>query len=102
MTPPSKTLMERWGHDMKRISPERKATTLAKLLPPYNMTVSAVAQMEGISEATLYNWCSHAKAEGKQVPGADKNSEQWPAQARLAVIIETATLSETDIAAYCR
>jgi transposase-like protein len=39
---------------MKRISPERKAATLAKLLPPYNMTVAAVAQMEGISEATLY------------------------------------------------
>ena len=27
---------------MKRISPERKASTLAKLLPPYNMTVAAV------------------------------------------------------------
>jgi len=49
---------------MERISPERKAATLAKLLPPYNMTVSAVAQMEGISEATLYNWRSQAKAEG--------------------------------------
>jgi len=87
---------------MKRISPERKAATLAKLLPPYNMTVSAVAQMEGISEATLYNWRSQAKAEGKPVPGADKNSEQWPAQARLAVIIETATLSETELGEYCR
>lgn len=52
---------------MKRISPERKAATLAKLLPPYNMTVAAVAQMEGISEATLYNWRNQAKAEGKQV-----------------------------------
>lgn len=40
---------------MKRISPERKASTLAKLLPPDNMTVAAVAQMEGISEATIYN-----------------------------------------------
>lgn len=28
---------------MKRISPERKASMLAKLLPPYNMTVAAVA-----------------------------------------------------------
>ncbi|POE35980.1 transposase, partial [Pectobacterium odoriferum] len=27
---------------MKRISPERKASILAKLLPPYNMTVAAV------------------------------------------------------------
>jgi hypothetical protein len=36
---------------MKRISPERKASVLAKLLPPYNMTVTAVAQMEGIRPA---------------------------------------------------
>ncbi|SUP80443.1 ISAfe5, transposase OrfA [Yersinia pseudotuberculosis] len=64
---------------MKRISSERKASTLAKLLPPYNMTVAAVAQMEGISEATLYNWRNQAKTEGKPVPGADKNSKQWPA-----------------------
>lgn len=81
---------------MKRISPERKTSVLAKLLPPYNMTVTAVAQMEGISEATLYNWCNQAKTEGKPVPGAEKNSEQWPAEARLAVIVETATLSERE------
>lgn len=36
------------------------------------------------------------------MPGAEKNSEQWLAEARLAVIVETATLSETDIAEYCR
>lgn len=59
---------------MKRISPERKTSVLAKLLPPWNMTVSAVAQREGISEAPLYNWRNHAKQEGKPVPGADKNS----------------------------
>ncbi|WP_144432871.1 transposase, partial [Yersinia wautersii] len=67
---------------MKRISPERKAGVLEKLLPPYNMIVTAVAQMEGISEATLYNWRNQAKSEGKPVPGAEKNSEQWPAEAR--------------------
>ena len=39
---------------MKRISPERKTGKLAKLLPPYNMTVTAVAQREGISEVTRY------------------------------------------------
>ncbi|TCL02082.1 transposase [Sodalis ligni] len=87
---------------MKRISPEPKAATLAKLLPSYNMTVSAVAQMEGISVATLYNWRSQAKADRKPVPDADKNLEQSPAQARLAVIIETATLSETKLSEYCR
>lgn len=87
---------------MKRISPERKAATLAKLLPPYNMTVAAVAQMEGISEATLYNWRNQAKAEGKPVPGNTKNSEQWSPEARFAAIVETATFSEAEIAEYCR
>jgi len=88
---------------MKRISPERKASVLAKLLPPYNMTVAAVAQKEGISEATLYNWRNQAKSEGKPVPGAiNKNSEQWPAEARFAAIVETATLSEAEVAEYCR
>ncbi len=79
------------------ILPERKAAILAKLLPSYNMTVSAVAQTEGISEATLYNWRNQAKSEGKPVPGADKNSEQWPAEARFAAIVETATLSEAEV-----
>ncbi|EEP4632519.1 hypothetical protein HB016_002552 [Salmonella enterica subsp. enterica] len=50
---------------MKRISPERRAATLAKLLLPYNMTVAAVTQMEEISEASLYNCRNQAKAEGK-------------------------------------
>lgn len=84
---------------MKRISPERKAATLAKLLPPYNMTVAAVAQMEGISETTLYNWRNQAKSERKPVPGAE---DQWSAEARFAVIVETATLSEAEVAEYCR
>lgn len=60
---------------MKRYSPERKAAVLAKLLPPYNMTVTALAQQEGISEATLYHWRVQAKLEGKPVPGANKTTD---------------------------
>ncbi|WON78510.1 transposase [Serratia sp. UGAL515B_01] len=63
---------------MKRISPERKASVLAKLLPPYNMTVAAVAQMEGISEATLYNWRNQAKSEGKRCPVQRKTVNSSP------------------------
>ncbi|QHQ16173.1 transposase [Pectobacterium parmentieri] len=63
--------MTRWEQIVKRISPERKAAALAKLLPPYNMTVTAVAPMEGISEATLYYWRNKAKAEEIPVPGRD-------------------------------
>ena len=36
------------------------------------------------------------------MPGAEKNSEQWSAEARFAAIVETATLSEAEVAEYCR
>lgn len=46
---------------MKCISPKRKAAILAKLPPPYSISVAAVAQMKGISEATFYDWRSQTK-----------------------------------------
>lgn len=58
--------------------------------------------MEGISEAALYNWRNQAKHEGKPVPGAEKTTDQWSAEASFVVIVETATLSEAEIAEYCR
>lgn len=79
-------------------SPERKNSVLAKLLPPWNMDVSAVAQKEGIPQAILYNWRNQAKAEWIPVPGNRKNSEQWSAEARFVAIVETATLIEAEIA----
>lgn len=39
-----------------KYSDERREAILKKLLPPHNRTVAEVAQEEGISAATLYNW----------------------------------------------
>ena len=87
---------------MKRYSPERKEAVLQKLLPPYNMTVPALAQEEGISEATLYNWRKQARAEGKPVPGSGKSAEQWSPESKFAVVVETASFSEAELSQYCR
>lgn len=67
------------------------------------MTVSDVAEMEGISEATLYNWRKQAKHRGRAVPGPKpNNTDQWSAEAKLATVIETASLSEAQLHEYCR
>jgi len=87
---------------MKHFSPERKASVLAKLLPPNNQTVSEVSKLEGISEATLYNWRTQAKQQGIAVPGSGKTSDQWSADAKLAVVIETASMNESSLSEYCR
>ncbi|EPJ47488.1 MAG: hypothetical protein OFPII_12350 [Osedax symbiont Rs1] len=87
---------------MARYSQERKESILKKLLPPLNMTVSEVAHSEGISSKTLYHWRDIIRKEGKPVPGKTLTSSDWSAEAKLAVIIETATMTETEISQYCR
>lgn len=53
---------------IKCYSPERKAAVSAKLLPPYNITVSLQNHKDRIFEVTLYNWRNQAGLEGKSVP----------------------------------
>ena len=36
------------------------------------------------------------------VPGGEKESERWSTQDRFSIVIETAALSEIELAAYCR
>ena len=87
---------------MARYSPERKEAVLKKLLPPHNITVMDVARNEGISYQILYHWRDKAKKEGGPVPGKTLTSNDWSAEAKFAVLIETAPMSETEISQYCR
>ena len=88
---------------MPRFSPERKLAVLEKLLPPHNFSVNQVAEQEGISVAALYNWRKTARLEGKPVPGSrNPTPEDWPSEAKFAVVMETASLNEAELAEYCR
>ena len=87
---------------MPRYSSERRDSVLIKLLPPYNMTVAEVARQEGMAEQTLYNWRKQARLKGAPVPGPSKTSDDWSGDAKFAVVVETATLSEAELSQYCR
>ena len=87
---------------MSSYSPERKAALIRKLLPPQNMTVAALSRQEGISQATLYAWRTKLKAGGAVVPGDTKTADDWPAEAKFAVVLHAATLSEIELSEYCR
>ncbi|MAO41310.1 MAG: hypothetical protein CMK70_14235 [Pseudohongiella sp.] len=72
---------------MARFSQERKEAVLSRLLPPYNMTVSELAKMEGISEATLYNWRKQVRLRGRAarhvrivVRSSESVKRRWRAQ----------------------
>jgi len=87
---------------MSRIPQARKEAILNKMLSPHPPTIVALSKQEGIAEATLYNWRKQLRHEGRPVPEHDRPSENWSAQTKFAVVVETATLTETELAEYCR
>lgn len=87
---------------MAHYSNERKEAILSKLLPPYDLSVYELAQQEGISKTTLYNWRKQANYKGHPMPGLKTKPDSWSAEAKLATVIETAVLSEAELSAYCR
>lgn len=66
------------------------------------MTVAEVSRVEGIGLQTLYNWRDKAKLQGRPVPGNKPTPDQWSAEAKLAVVIETGSMSEAELSEYCR
>ena len=87
---------------MKSYSPERKAAMLKKLLPPLNMSVAELSRQENVSTVTLYTWRKQMRERGHVVPGSQLSPEQWSAEAKVAVVAETLTLSEVELSEYCR
>lgn len=85
-----------------KYSPERREAILRKLLPPNNRTVAEVAEEEGISDATLYNWRSKARKEGQLLPDHGSDPEGWSSRDKFNAVLETAALSESELGEYCR
>ena len=85
-----------------RYSPERKEAVVRKMMPPRNRSIKELAQEEGISEATLFNWRRQARDRGLLLPDGDSGPEGWSARDKFAAVLETAAFNEADLAEYCR
>ena len=85
-----------------RYSPERREAVLKKMLPPHNRSIRELAQEEGISEPTLYNWRKEARAHGRLLPDAENQPEGWSSRDKFAAVLETAALNEAELGEYCR
>lgn len=83
---------------MKIYSPERKEAILRKVLPPLSRSVGEVANEEGIPYSTLYTWMKKIQNSGVTM----SNSTSLTAEKKLAIIIETGPLTESELAVYCR
>lgn len=87
---------------MARYEKEFKEQTVKKMMPPNAASVARLSRETGVSEATLYNWRNECRRQGFAVPADPSNPEQWSGENKLAVVVETAALNETELAEYCR
>ena len=77
-------------------SPELKDALLRRMLPPNNESITKISREEGISEQTLRNWRDKARKEGYAAP------DDWSTQDKFLVVVETASMNETELAEYAR
>lgn len=83
-------------------SKEFKQSIVIKMLPPNNQSLGQIQQETGVPEGTLKKWRVEIRKDGFAAPAGEKQSEQWSTRDKFLIVIETATLSEIEIAEYCR
>ena len=86
----------------KRYSEKFKESTIKKMMPPAPVSVPQLCRETGISDVTLYKWRKEYRNKGVAVPTYKSKSEDWTAEDKLAVIIETAPFNEVQLSEYCR
>ncbi|WP_084004738.1 transposase [Terasakiispira papahanaumokuakeensis] len=75
---------------MPHYSPERKEATLQKMAPPHSRTVAKLANQEGISTATLYNWRKSARKRGAVLPSNSASPDKWSSEEKFRIVLEAA------------
>lgn len=72
------------------------------MMPPQNKSVSALSEETGITAVTLYAWRKQARKAGAVMPGDGKSPDGWSSPDKFRAVLESAGLSETELAQYCR
>lgn len=86
---------------VKRYTVEQKLWAVQQLEEPMNRSIKELAQASGITEVSLRSWRDFARGGGRFMPGS-KDDGQRTSAAKFRAVLETATLSEVEVAEYCR
>lgn len=71
-------------------------------MPPQSESVISLAREIGLSEAALHRWKKEAKAKGIAIPNSKATPERWSTQDKFSIVVETAKMSEIELAEYGR
>lgn len=81
---------------------ELKASIIARMLPPQNASVPALAKETGIPKDTLYCWRLKARDRGGAGPEQVRQGGAFSSEEKFAIVLETASFNELELGEYCR
>ena len=87
---------------MRRYSEAVKAEVRMRMGPPQRQSVAELSKELGIHVITLYKWRKAWRLQGEVVPASEKDPEGWESADKFTVVLESAGLNSTELAAYCR
>lgn len=90
--------MSKTNKNRRVYTKEYKASVLRRLEPPTDDTVASLSEELGVSRTAIYQWV-RAK---KNNSGNAKPTRRWTSEDKFHVVLETATFTEQELAAYCR
>ncbi len=70
-------------------------------MPPNAVSFPQFVKETGAADVTLYKWRKEYRDKGVAVPADSSHPENWSAGYKLAVIVETMPLNETELSEYC-
>lgn len=82
----------------RHYSKEFKESVLQRLEPPTQDTVTSLSKELNISRATIYQWIRAKESQPKEL----KPTTKWSSKDKFHAVLETATLTQEELAAYCR
>lgn len=86
----------------KSYSKEFKDSVIKRMMPPNPVSVPQLCKETGVSDVTLYKWRKDYRNRGIAVPGDNSKPDNWTAEDKLGVVIETVGLNGAQLSEYCR
>lgn len=82
---------------------EVKESVLKRLEEPTNESVPKIAKELNIPKSTIYQWLrDENQKKDPSITQGNKPSTKWSSEDKFHVVLETYTLTEEELAAYCR
>jgi len=72
------------------------------MMPPNPISVPQLSKDTGVADVTLYKWRNQYRNKGIAVPADNSKPENWSAEDKLAVVVETMALNQADLGEYGR